>query len=319
MAKPLLDIKDLEVTFHQKNRVIKAVDGVNLTIGEGEVFGLIGESGSGKSVTALSIMRLLPTNAIAKASWVKLKGQDLILLNEKEMRKIRGNRISMIFQDPMTSLNPTIPVGKQIEESLIIHQEMAETKKTVRACELMEMVAIPDPKETRKRYPHEFSGGMLQRVMIAMALSCNPLLLIADEPTTALDVTIQAQILDLLRSFVLKLQISIVLITHDFGVVAELCDSVSIIYAGNIVEHAPVEIILKEAKHPYTRGLLNCIIPLDEEVGKLKTLPGLPPDPAKFPSGCKFYPRCELAQRSCSKEIPELREIKQGHLVRCHA
>jgi peptide/nickel transport system ATP-binding protein len=317
MITPLLDVKDLTVSFPKGDKLIKAVDALSLTINEGEVFGLIGESGSGKSVTCLSIMRLLDESAKIESTWIKLKDQDLFSLNEKEMRKVRGNKISMIFQDPMTSLNPSIPIGKQIEECLITHLGMSWEKARVRLCELMEMVSIPDPKISRKRYPHEFSGGMRQRVMIAMALCCNPLLLIADEPTTALDVTIQAQILELIKSLVSKLRTSIFLISHDFGVVTELCDNVSIIYAGTIVEHAPVEVILKKAKHPYTVGLLNCVILPDEEVEKLEMIPGLPPDPSNYPSGCKFHPRCKQSREVCSKEIPIMREINPGHFVKC--
>ena len=317
MAMPLLDVKNLRVTFRQKNRLIKAVDGLNLSIDKGEIFGLIGESGSGKSVTSLSIMGLLDANAKVEASWIKLKDQNLLTLTEKEMRQIRGNKISMIFQDPMTSLNPSITVGKQIEESLLVHRGMTKAQARDRTCELMDLLAIPHPQYTRNRFPHEFSGGMRQRVMIAMALSCDPGLLIADEPTTALDVTIQAQILDLIKMLVSKLHVSVLLITHDFGVVAELCKRVSIIYGGNIVEHATLEVILLKPKHPYTVGLLECVIPIEKEVENLEMIPGAPPDPARFPSGCKFHPRCRVSEETCSEQMPELKEIETGHLVRC--
>jgi peptide/nickel transport system ATP-binding protein len=317
MGTFLLDVKDLRVIFRKEDKLIKAVDGLDLTIDEGEVLGLIGESGSGKSVTALSIMRLIDGHARVEASWIKLRDQNLCDLSEREMQNVRGNQISMVFQDSMTSLNPSMTVGDQIEEGLKVHQRITTAKAKIKTQEMMEMVAIPDPKATSKRFPHEFSGGMRQRVMIAMALSCNPLLLIADEPTTALDVTIQAQILELLKDLVSKLRTSILLITHDFGVVAELCHKVSVIYGGNIVEQGPIDIILEEPKHPYTVGLLKCIIPLDQEVEKLAMIPGLPPDPKNFPFGCKFHTRCQFKETICLKEIPGIREIKPGHLVRC--
>lgn len=317
MSSHLLDINELRVIFRKGEKLIKALDGVSLTIEEGETFGLIGESGSGKSVTALSIMRLLGSNAEVQAKWAKFKEKDLFSLSEKEMQKMRGNKISMIFQDPMTSLNPAITVGKQIEEGLIIHQGMSLTNAKTRACELMEIVAIPDPYSNRVKFPHEFSGGMRQRLMIAMALACNPLLLIADEPTTALDMTVQAQVLELLKDLVQKFKISVLLITHDFGVIAELCDKVSVIYGGTIMEHAPIEVILNSARHPYTIGLLNCVAPLEKGLSNLEVIPGLPPDPSNFPPGCKFNPRCNFAKLICSKEAPPLKEIEQNHFVRC--
>ncbi len=315
MTTPLLEVKDLRVTFHKDHQAIKAVDGVDLTIRQGEVFGLIGESGSGKSVTALSLMRLAGEDANIQAASVNLQNQELLSLSEKEMRRLRGNKISMVFQDPMTSLNPSIRIGKQIEECLTAHTGMSRDEANARVRELMELVSIPDPEQSRNRFPHEFSGGMRQRVMIAMALSCNPLLVIADEPTTALDVTIQAQILELIKGLVASLQISVLLITHDFGVVAELCDTVSVMYAGTIVEHAPTQVILAEPEHPYTVGLLKCVIAPEQE--KLEMIPGLPPDPSHFPSGCRFAPRCKWTDGTCSKQNPVIREIRPGHFVRC--
>ena len=316
-AEILLEVKELRVTFREKNRLIRAVDGVNLTIERGEIFGIIGESGSGKSVTGLSIMRLLGDGAQMQASRIKLEDQDLMLLKEQEMRHIRGNKISMIFQDPMTSLNPSIKVGKQIEESLFVHKKVTKIQATKRVLDLMDLLAIPNPRDTRNLYPHEFSGGMRQRVMIAMALVCDPALLIADEPTTALDVTIQAQILKLMAELASKLQVSILMITHDFGVIAELCKRVSVMYAGQIVEHAPVEVVLRQPKHPYTQGLLQCVIPLDEEKPSPQAIPGLPPDPAELHKGCSFSPRCKSTTNTCLEQMPELRAIKPGHFVRC--
>jgi oligopeptide/dipeptide ABC transporter ATP-binding protein len=317
MLTDLLNVNELRVTFRKGEKLIKALGGVTFNIKEGEIFGLIGESGSGKSVTALSIMRLLDNNAEVQAKWLKFKDKDLLSLSEKEMQKIRGNKISMIFQDPMTSLNPAITVGRQIEESLIIHQGMSFANAKTRACELMEIVTIPDPHSNRSKFPHEFSGGMRQRLMIAMALSCNPLLVIADEPTTALDVTVQAQILELLKNLVKQFKISVLLITHDFGVIAELCDKVSVIYGGTIMEHAPIEVILKNARHPYTIGLLNCVVPLEKGTSELEVIRGSPPDPSNFPPGCRFNPRCNHAKLICSKEVPPLKEIEQNHFIRC--
>jgi peptide/nickel transport system ATP-binding protein len=315
----LLDIRNLKVTFPARDKSVRAVDGLSLTLRRGEIYGLIGESGSGKSVTGLSIMRLLDAYARIEADWIKLMGQDLLLLTEAEMRKIRGNKISIIFQDPMTSLNPSMTVGKQIEESLTVHQGMRVQTARMKAYEMMEMVAIPDPKTSSKRFPHEFSGGMRQRVMISMALCCNPHLLIADEPTTALDVTVQAQILELLKTLVLKLQTSVLLITHDFGVVAELCDGVSVIYGGEIVEHAPTQALLNDPRHPYTIGLRDCIILPNKENSELEVIPGAPPDPKHFPAGCKFHPRCKLAREKCSREIPDFQQLNGNHFVRCFA
>ena len=317
MISPLLDVKELKVIFPKGGKSVKAVDGLNLTVHEGEVFGLIGESGSGKSVTGLSIMRLLGESAKIEAAYIKLRDQDLLALDEREMRNVRGHKISMIFQDPMTSLNPSIPIGKQIEECLLIHLKMSREKTGARVCELLDLVSVPDPHVSRNRFPHEFSGGMRQRVMIAMALCCNPLLVIADEPTTALDVTIQAQILELIKKLVSEFRTSILLISHDFGVITELCDRVSVIYGGMIVEHAAIDVILNEAKHPYTTGLLNCVISAEKEVEQLEIIPGLPPDPTNFPSGCKFQPRCKWSNQNCSDQPPVLREINPGHLVRC--
>jgi oligopeptide/dipeptide ABC transporter ATP-binding protein len=316
-AETLLEVKDLKVTFQEKNRLIRAVDGVDLAIEHGEIFGIIGESGSGKSVTGLSIMKLFGEGADMQASQIKLEGQDLMRLTEKEMRHIRGNKISMIFQDPMTSLNPAIKIGKQIEESLIIHKKVTKSQAEKRVLDLMNLLAIPNPLHTRNSYPHEFSGGMRQRVMIAMALICDPVLLIADEPTTALDVTIQAQIMDLMQELVSKLQVSILIITHDFGVVAEMCKRVSVMYAGQIVEHASVNVLLKQPLHPYSKGLLECIIHLDDEKPNPKAIPGQPPDPARLPKGCRFSSRCKLKTDTCLEQMPELKEINPGHFVRC--
>lgn len=316
-TEKLLEVKDLKVVFHEKNKVLKAVEGVDLSIESGEIFGLIGESGAGKSLTGLSIMRLLEGNVDVQASCIKIKDQDLMSLTENEMRNIRGNKISMIFQDPMTSLNPGMKIGKQVEESLLVHKKATKSQAEKRVLELMDLLAIPNPKDAISRYPHEFSGGMRQRVMIAIALACDPLLLIADEPTTALDVTIQAQILQLMKKIVSELDVSILIITHDFGVVAEICKKVSVMYGGQIVEHGPVETILRNPIHPYTKGLLKCVIPLDEDAPSPESIPGSPPRLDEVRLGCRFSPRCESSEKKCSDQIPELKEITHDHFVRC--
>ena len=303
----LLQVKDLKTYFDSDDGVVKAVDGVDFSVNAGETIGIVGESGCGKSVTSMSILRLIPTppGRIAGGE-VLFNGIDLTKATDQQMRKIRGNDISMIFQEPMTSLNPVFTVGEQISEALILHQDMTEEQAMKRAEEMLKLVNIPRAEKIISEYPHQLSGGMRQRVMIAMALACQPKLLIADEPTTALDVTIQAQILDLMNDLKTRLNTAIMLITHDLAVVAEMSDHVIVMYAGKVVEDAPVVDLFERPMHPYTIGLMQSIPSLN--LGKTLYLP----------EGCYFNPRCKYRTEICVKEMPELREIEQGHKVRCH-
>ena len=316
MAERLLDIEDLRVEYHTDDGVVTAVENLNLHLEKGQTLGLVGETGAGKTTTALSVMRLVPDppGRIISGS-IRFHGEDLLTKRVDEVKKIRGNKISMIFQDPMTSLNPVLTIGFQIEEAVMLHQGLDHRGAKRRAGEMLELVGIPAEREGD--YPHEFSGGMRQRVGIAMALSCNPELLIADEPTTALDVTIQAQVLELMKKLREQFSTSMLLITHDLGVVAEVCDQVAIMYAGTIVEYADVETLFTNPRHPYTRGLFGSIPSLDEEVPRLQPIKGLMPDPTDLPTGCKFHPRCPMAQAICAERVPVDIEVAAGHRVNC--
>lgn len=315
----LLEVKNLRTYFDSDDGVVKAVDGVDFAVDAGETIGIVGESGCGKSVTSMSILRLIPQppGRIADGE-VIFEGTDLTKVSEEEMLNIRGNDISMIFQEPMTSLNPVFTVGFQISEALILHQNMKEDQAKERAIEMLKLVNIPRAEKIVDEYPHQLSGGMRQRVMIAMALACQPKLLIADEPTTALDVTIQAQILDLMNDLKKRLNTAIMLITHDLAVVAEMCDHVIVMYAGKVVEDADVITLFEKPLHPYTIGLMDSIPSLNFGKDRLETIEGSVPNPLYLPKGCYFHPRCKYATDRCISEVPELREIEPNHKVRCH-
>lgn len=318
-SSPLLRVNNLQTYFFTEEGVVKAVDGVSFTLEKGRTLGIVGESGSGKSVTAMSILRLIPSPPGKVAGGeIFFKGRDLLKNTEKEMREIRGNKIAMVFQDPMTSLNPVLKVGEQIAEVITLHRNLPKRAAWEKTVEMLEKVGIPEPRMRAGCYPHEFSGGMRQRAMIAMALSCNPELLIADEPTTALDVTIQAQILDLMNQLKDEFNASIILITHDLGVVAELCDQVLVMYAGKPVEQANVQSLFENSKHPYTWGLLGSLPRLEDEQSRLEPIEGAPPDLRYLPPGCSFAPRCRRAQPLCFVELPRFRELELGHWVSCH-
>jgi len=323
MDSPLLTINRLQTHFFTDDGVVRAVEDVSLTIPRGKTLGLVGESGCGKSVTAMSVIRLIspPGKIVGGTITLHDNGQpvELTSLSEPQMRQVRGGKISMIFQEPMTSLNPVFTVGNQIMEAIQLHQEANKAEARQRAIELLRKVRFPEPERRIDQYPHEFSGGMRQRAMIAMALSSNPRLLIADEPTTALDVTIQAQILDLLRSLQADVGMSILIITHDLGIVAEMADEVAVMYASKVVESAPADELFAHPLHPYTHGLFKS----RPEVGpskaeKLYAIKGMVPSPLQFPAGCKFHPRCPYCQAKCTTEEPELRELRAGHWARCH-
>ncbi|MGI6177905.1 MAG: ABC transporter ATP-binding protein [Eubacterium sp.] len=316
MSENILEIKDLFVQYSAGKDTVKAVNGINLTLAKGESLGLVGETGAGKTTTALSIMRLVP-NPPGKivGGEIYYKGEDLLHKSEKEMRKIRGHEISMIFQDPMTALNPILSVGDQIEEVIRLHQNVSRAEAAKKACDMMEIVGIEGSRSGE--YPHQFSGGMKQRIVIAIALACNPSLLIADEPTTALDVTIQAQVLELIEQLKEKNNTSMLLITHDLGVVAEVCNKVAIMYAGEIVEYGTLEHIYNNPMHPYTIGLFGSLPNLNEDVERLSPIPGMMPDPTKLPPGCSFAERCSQACDACTAAAPPYIEVEPGHMVRC--
>ncbi len=316
----LLEVKNLKTHFYTRSGVVKAVDGVTFTINEGETLGIVGESGSGKSVTALSIMRLLamPPGKIVEGSEITFNGENVLDLTLEELHELRGGKISMIFQDPMTSLNPVFTVGFQIAEAVKTHLKLSGKEAEARTLEMMERVRIPDARRRIKSYPHEFSGGMRQRVMIAIALSCNPKLLIADEPTTALDVTIQAQILDLMKALSQEFHTAVMLITHDLGVVAGMCQRVAVMYAGHIVEEALTRRLFMQPAHPYTQALLQSIPRLtDNKKQRLTPIKGQPPDLVNLPPGCPFAPRCPKVQARCRIEMPVLETVAEDQRVAC--
>ena len=331
MTVPLLEINNLVTAFHTPAGRVPAVDGVSLSIERGKTLGLVGESGCGKSVTAMSILRLVAAPGVIEAGEILLRDANgaavnLVTLAEPRLREVRGGRIGMIFQEPMTSLNPVFTIGDQIAEAVLLHRDVSRAEARGRALEMLELVRIADPKRRLDEYPHQLSGGMRQRVVIAMALACEPDLIIADEPTTALDVTIQAQILDLLADLRQRLGTAILLITHDLGVVAETCDDVAVMYAGRIVEQAPAAALFAKPRHPYTIGLLAARPERGSRVwkkaghatGRLRTIPGMVPAPQNFPAGCRFHPRCAFARLpECAGAMPELREVATGHFVRC--
>ena len=318
MAKTLVEFKDVHTYFYTESGTVKAVNGVSYKIKEGETVGIVGESGCGKSVTALSLMRLIagPQGEIVKGS-ITFDGKEITTLPEREMMAIRGNDISMIFQEPMTSLNPVFTVGNQIMESIMLHQKLDKKQARAKAIEMITLVGIPRAEAIVDSYPHELSGGMRQRIMIAMALSCNPKLLIADEPTTALDVTIQAQILDLMRGIKEKTQTSIMLITHDLGVVAEMADYVVVMYAGKVIEEGPVNDIFKNPLHPYTRGLLKSKPVINQESDRLYSIPGQVPNPIGMKDSCYFHERCEHCMEICKTQIPTIKYYDEQHKISC--
>ena len=317
-AETILEIKDLCVEFQTVEGKVQAVDHLSYTLHKGEKLGIVGESGSGKSVSSLAMLQLIPNPpGRVTGGEILYKGQDLVRLSEKEMQKLRGNEISMIFQEPMTSLNPIIQCGKQIAESLRLHRGMNKKEAMQEAVRMMKEVGIANPEIRVHEYPHQMSGGMRQRVMIAMALACRPQILIADEPTTALDVTIQAQILDLIRDLNRETGTAVLFITHDLGVVSELCDTVIVMYTGHIVEQAPVKDLFRNPKHPYTVGLLNAIPSITKDRKPLQTIEGMVPNPTERVEGCSFWPRCPHASERCRKQEPPVTGLGEDRLVRC--
>lgn len=319
MATPVLHVRNLTTRFKTERGVVNAVDSISFEVAEGETLAIVGESGSGKSVTAMSILRLIPTPpGRIENGEILFDGKDLLKLNDDEIRAIRGNRIAMIFQDSMSSLNPSITIGKQIAEPITLHRDASWKEAYAKACELLSMVQIPDAESRLSAYPHQFSGGMRQRAMIAMALACQPKLIIADEPTTALDVTVQAQILDLLKELTQKAKTSMILITHDMGVVARYADRVAVMYGGRIVEQGPAREIFNRPRHPYTRGLLASIPRIDSDPSKpLSAIEGMPPDLSALSAGCAFAPRCPNVTLKCAASRPELTQVGEGHLKAC--
>ena len=319
MSEKLLQVEDLRTYFHTFRGVVKAVDGVSFTLDEGEVLGIVGESGSGKSVTSFSILKLVEEPGVVEADHIYFNGEEIGNKSEKEMMKIRGKDISMVFQDPMTSLNPLYTIEKQITEMLDLHQkQMTKQEKHARCVELMHMVGIPNPEDRLKSYPHQFSGGMRQRVIIAIALAADPKLIIADEPTTALDVTIQAQILKLMDRLVKEQNAALILITHDLAVVSQMADRIIVMYCGKIVESGSRDDVIHRPAHPYTRGLLDSIPRMGEDQDRLESIPGMVPSALRLPQGCYFAPRCKYAQDICRTEAPVDRTVGEGHCAHCH-
>jgi peptide/nickel transport system ATP-binding protein len=312
----ILEVKNLKTRFKTDHGLVSVVDGIDFHIRSGETLGVVGESGCGKSVTSLSLMRLLPPNGSNEGS-IRFQGKELLSISEKDMQKIRGNQISMIFQEPMTSLNPLHTVGKQISESIRLHMQVSRQEAKNKALNMLKAVGMPRAEGIYNEYPHQLSGGMRQRIMIAIAMACNPKLIIADEPTTALDVTIQAQILDLMRALKDKTGTSIMLITHDLGIVAEMCDRVLVMYAGQVVEETDVHTLFNNPKHPYTVGLLESIPHFDDDKEYLNTIPGTVPLPYQMPNGCRFAPRCQHAEAICHEQPPEFIELAEDHKCRC--
>lgn len=314
--EPIIDIEDLQIMFTSNGRSLTVIDNVSFSVKKGETLGIVGESGCGKSVTSLSIMNLLPPNAIYKGS-IKLKGNELVGASKKKIRSIRGKEIAMIFQEPMTSLNPVYTNGNQIMEIILNHRNISKKEARAHAIHMLNLVGIPRAEEIIDEYPYQLSGGMRQRVMIALALSCDPEVLIADEPTTALDVTIQAQILDLMRDLQSRMGMSIILITHDLGVVAEMCDRVVVMYAGQVVEECSIEQLFAKPNHPYTQGLLDSVPNMEEETEFLSSIPGTVPIPGQTNKGCRFTERCSHAFARCTEEAPPLFQVTEGEKSRC--
>lgn len=315
--KQLLNIKNLVVEYRTDGGVIHAVNGFDLSLKKGEALGLVGETGAGKTTVAKAILRILPDPPAKVCSGsIEFEGEDLLRLSEANMHRIRGNKISMIFQDPMTALNPVETIGEQIAEPVRIHNRVSRSEARKRTIEMLEMVGIPG--ERYSEYPHQFSGGMKQRVIIAMALACNPELLLADEPTTALDVTIQAQVLEMMANLKKDLDTSLILITHDLGIVAEMCEKVAVVYAGEIVESGTADDIFNHTAHPYTEGLFDSLPRINSTARRLRPIKGLMPDPSNLPEGCKFCPRCPYAEAICQKKNPDFTETTPGHFVKCH-
>lgn len=314
----ILELKDLNVSFPLEGETVHAVNGINLKLRKGESIGIVGESGCGKSVTFSTVIRLVKSPPAIIEGEVILNGRDIMKLSEREMRRVRGKEVSMVFQEPMRSLNPVMRIGDQIAETLLLHEVMTKKQAKAKALELLKLVEIPDPENRLECFPHQLSGGLRQRVMIAMALACDPEVLLADEPTTALDVTIQAQILDLIRRLQKERQMSIVFITHDLGVVADIVDSVAVFYAGRIVESADKRTIFKSPLHPYTVGLMNCVPKLSTTAKRLYVIEGSTPDPAHLPEGCAFCERCKFATDVCRTKKPEMKDYGGGHMCACH-